>query len=119
MRRIILYILTFQGVYYLVTALWPVINLESFLLFVGPKPDRFIFWTVDLLIIAIGSTILLGVRNSDQGTTTFLGIISAIAFMTVELIFAGKISPFFWVDFTIESLIFLGLTGSSLLLARQ
>lgn len=112
--RILFYVLIFQGAYYLITAIWPIISLRSFMRFAGPKPDRFIFWTVDLLIIVIGTTILFGVIRGDLGTVAFLGVLSATAFMIVEVVFSGRISPYFWADFAVEAAIAVAIIASSL-----
>ena len=112
--RILRYILLFQGVYYLLTAIWPAINLESFMAFAGPKPDRFIFWTVDLLILTIGAAVLFGIWKGELGTAAFLGGTAALAFIIVEVAFYGRISPWFLLDFAIEAILLLGIIGTSL-----
>ncbi|HZD60006.1 MAG TPA: hypothetical protein VE439_06085 [Anaerolineae bacterium] len=118
-NRILLYVLIFQGIYYLATAFWPVINLQSFMAFAGAKPDRFVFWTVDLLIIAIGATVLFGAIRGDLVTVAFLGIASALSFVTIEVAFYGKVSPWFLADFAVEVIILLGIAGSLLASALQ
>ncbi len=82
----------------------------------GPKPDRFIFWTIDLLILTIGATIIFGLLWGDLNTAAFLGLLSALTFAGVELAFAGRISRWFWADFAIEVVIASGL--AVLLIAR-
>ncbi|MHB8840367.1 MAG: hypothetical protein ACYC56_01035 [Candidatus Aquicultor sp.] len=117
-RTILFYALVFQGVYYLITAIWPLISLRTFMIFAGSKPDRFIFWTVDLLILAIASTLLFATVKGDLGTAAFLGIASTLTFIAVEAVYAGKISPWFWADFAVEVVILVTLAGSLLMLPR-
>lgn len=113
-ERVLFYIMIFQGIYYLATAIWPIISLSSFMALAGPKPDRFIFWAIDFLIIAVGASILFGVIRGDLVTTSFLGAASAFAFIAVEFMFAGKISRYFWIDTAVEILIFVGILGTVL-----
>ncbi len=117
-RTILLYTLVFQTVYYLITAIWPLVSLRTFMIFAGPKPDRFVFWTVDLLILVIAFTLLFAVIRDDLVTAAFLGIASTLAFIAVEAIYAGRISPWFWADFAVEVAILVTLAGSLLMLPR-
>ncbi len=116
-RTILFYALVFQGTYYLITAVWPLVSLRTFMIFAGPKPDRFVFWTVDLLILAIASTLLFAVIRGDLGTAVFLGITSTLVFIAVEATYAGKISPWFWADFAVEVVVLATLAGSLLMLS--
>ena len=75
-----------QGVYYLVTGLWPIVHRRSFEALTGPKADVFVVETAGGLFAAIGVTILQGSRQHRParavhllGVLTALGSVGAIA----------------------------------------
>lgn len=115
LRRVLL----FQSIYYLITAIWPIVSLETFIMFAGEKPDRFIFWTVDFLILVIAVTILFGVWREQLETAAFLGALAALAFMIVEVWFSDQISDWFWADFAVETAILLGILTTVFLLRKE
>ena len=43
-----------QAGYYLLTALWPLFHMDSFLKVTGPKTDLWLVKTVSVLLVAIG-----------------------------------------------------------------
>ena len=47
-----------QGVYYLVTGIWPLVHMGSFQRVTGPKVDGWLVQTAGVLITAIGATLL-------------------------------------------------------------
>ena len=57
-RRLIFWL---QGGYYLITGLWPLIHIPSFLWLTGPKTDLWLVKTVGLLAAVIGMVILAAV----------------------------------------------------------
>ena len=44
-----------QGIYWLLTGVWPFLHLPSFLWVTGPKEDLWLLYTVSILITAIGA----------------------------------------------------------------
>jgi hypothetical protein len=52
-----------QGIYYLITGIWPMLHMESFLAVTGPKTDLWLVRMVALLAISIGATILIQRRG--------------------------------------------------------
>jgi hypothetical protein len=102
-------IIGFQGIYYLVTAIWPLIHLDSFIAIVGPKADMFQFYTTMLLIIVIALALLLSLGHEKTKSTLALAIFSPIAFIIVEFAFRNAIRPVFFLDFAIEAFIFFAL----------
>jgi cation transport ATPase len=61
-----------QGVYYLITGIWPLLSMQSFEKISGPKTDVWLVKTLALLIVAVGCTLLLHQENDK-----FLGIAAA------------------------------------------
>ena len=99
-------VLGYQAVYYLVTGLWPIIHFRSFRWVVGPKPDRFQLYTTTLLIIVIGTVLGMGARKRPLDVTVpTLGVLSAAAFIGVELRYIAKIRKVFLLDMLAEALI--------------
>ncbi|WP_207495126.1 hypothetical protein [Aridibaculum aurantiacum] len=58
-KKIYQWLLAIQGIYCLVTAVWPLIHLKSFLTVTGPKTDIWLLETVSVLILAIAVLLLL------------------------------------------------------------
>ncbi len=103
------YVLGFQGMFYLITALWPLIHISSFEAVVGFKPDKFQLFTTDLLILIIAIPLLASIKQHKTRAIVLLGLGSSLAFMVVELWFRKSIRPVFFLDFIIEAVIFLAL----------
>jgi hypothetical protein len=55
--------LRFQGAYYLITGLWPVVHRQSFEAITGEKKEAFLLETAGGLFAAIGATLLAGARQ--------------------------------------------------------
>jgi len=48
-----------QGVYFLLTGIWPLLSMRTFEAVTGPKVDRWLVKTVGVLVAVIGSKIYL------------------------------------------------------------
>jgi hypothetical protein len=55
-----------QGLFYVVTGLWPVIHLRSFEAVAGRKRDRWLVQTTGALIAAIGVSLLVAARDRNR-----------------------------------------------------
>lgn len=101
--RLLRLILGVQGLYYVVTGLWPFLHLRSFLWVVGPKLDRFQLSVTAALIVAIGTSLLAAaVRSRPSASAAVLSIGSALAFIAVDLRFRPILRAPNWVDFALE-----------------
>ena len=60
---------SFQGIYYVATGLWPILNMRSFEMVTGPKRDKWLVKTVGALITAIGSTLLFSAAREPESET--------------------------------------------------
>jgi hypothetical protein len=95
----------FQGLYYLLTGLWPIIHLASFEAVTGPKTDDWLVRMVGLLASVIGATLLFAARRGNRGIEILvLAVGSALAFATVDIVYAlrGRISAIYLADAIIE-----------------
>src|SRR5688500_16309585 len=52
-RKVFHTLLWIQGLYTLITAVWPLIHIESFMKVTGPKTDIWLVKTVAVLLVAI------------------------------------------------------------------
>lgn len=51
-----------QGVYSLITAVWPIVHIDSFMAVTGPKTDLWLVKTVSVLILAIALFLLVQIK---------------------------------------------------------
>jgi hypothetical protein len=110
------YLLVFQGIYYLVTGVWPLLSIDTFEALTGPKTDDWLVQTVGVLAACIGATLLFGCwKRSLSRETLFLSAVSAVGFLGVDVIFVslGIISRIYLLDAAIQ----LVLLMSSLVIA--
>ena len=100
-----------QGVYYLVTALWPFFSLHTFIAVTGPKTDIWLVKTVGALLVVIGIGLMVGSKGEQNNATTIcLGLFSALALALIDIYYALRnvISKIYLGDAVVE-LIFVFL----------
>ncbi|HVS39082.1 MAG TPA: hypothetical protein VMS17_26220 [Gemmataceae bacterium] len=94
-----------QGAYYLLTGLWPIFSLNSFLHVTGAKTDLWLVQTVGALIAVVGATMCTAAyRRRMSPEVLVLAIGSAAVFAAAELVFVfrGTISAVYLLDAAIE-----------------
>jgi len=102
---------TLQGLYFLVTGIWPLASRESFERVTGPKADFWLAQTVGVLVASIGSVLLLGARRRRVGAELqVLGAASAAGLGLVDVVFAlrGRIAKIYLLDAAIEGAVVVG-----------
>ena len=102
---------TLQGLYFLVTGIWPLASRESFERVTGPKADFWLAQTVGVLVASIGSVLLLGARRRRVGAELgVLGAASAAGLGLVDVVFAlrGRIAKVYLLDAAIEGAVVVG-----------
>jgi hypothetical protein len=102
-----------QGIYFLLTGVWPLVSMRSFEAVTGPKVDRWLVRTVGVLVGVIGGSLLLDRRRPSAGTTA-LGVGSAAALGGIDVVYAleGRISRVYLLDAIAETvLVGLWLAG--------
>lgn len=90
-----------QGVFYLVSGIWPLVSMRTFEAVTGPKTDRWLVNTVGLLIAVTGGTLLTSARRGRiPPETAMIGAGSAAALGTISLVYAlrGRISRIYLLD---------------------
>jgi hypothetical protein len=98
-------LITLQGIYYLVTGLWPVIDIHSFMLVTGYKTDVWLVHMVGLLSCGIGITLLYS-RKRDLHVARVLALCTAAAFALIDIryVLSGTLLMIYLADAAIELL---------------
>ncbi len=80
-----------QGIFYVLTGMWPIMNIESFQLVTGPKHDLWLVKTVGAILFVIGITLIItGIRQESMLSTAVLAIGSAVVLAGVDIIYFKK-----------------------------
>jgi hypothetical protein len=107
-----------QGIFYLITGIWPLVSIRSFEAVTGPKADRWLVKTAGVLITAIGAGLTLaGRRKSVTPELRLLALGSALGLTGIDVVYVarGKIAKVYLLDALAE----LGLVGAWALLRRS
>src|SRR4051794_18415411 len=94
-----------QGVLYLATGVWPLVDIVSFQLVTGPKTDLWLVRTVGVLVLVIGVVLLLAAKHrrvTDEVVVLAVG--SALGLAAIDMIYAlsGRISAVYLADAVVE-----------------
>lgn len=95
-----------QGVYFLLTGVWPLISMRTFEAVTGPKVDRWLVKTVGVLVAVIGASLLADAPRPSRGSRV-LAVGSAAALGGVDVVYSlrGRISKIYLVDAVLEALL--------------
>lgn len=102
---------TSQGLFYLVTGIWPLAHIDSFVAVTGPKQDIWLVQTVGALVIAIALALLVAASTRTfTAAIRSLGAASAAAFLLVDVTFYlhGVIAAVYLVDAAVELALLVG-----------
>jgi hypothetical protein len=94
-----------QGIYFLVTGIWPLLHMRSFLAITGPKTDLWLVKTVGLILAVIGAVLLYAqVTATVNPPVVALAIGAAASLILVEIVYVLKrvISPIYLADAAAE-----------------
>jgi hypothetical protein len=100
-----------HAIYIFITAVWPIIDIESFMMVTGPKTDIWLVKTVGALLIPVSITMmvnLVAVNNKWPLITLAAG--TAIAFICVDCYYAlnDVISDIYLADAAVEFIFLIG-----------
>lgn len=106
----VFYVLALQGVYYLISGLWPVVGIDSYMRFTGPKADVWLVKFIGLLIVA-NAFIFLNAswqKRYDKSVIQ-LSVLNMLVFAGVDFfyVFRGVIGRVYLLDAFIEILLLL------------
>ena len=94
-----------QGVFYLATGIWPLIDIDSFQAVTGPKMDLWLVRTVGVLVAVIGAVLVTAARRQRLGAEIMLlAVGSALGLAAIDIIYvlSGTISPIYLADAVAE-----------------
>jgi hypothetical protein len=100
-----MWLLATQGIYYLITGLWPIIHIRSFMEVTGPKTDLWLVKTVGAIITAIAITMVSQLGKSEVSDEMIvLAISSAAAFAAIDFYYSlkGTISKVYMIDGVVQ-----------------
>jgi hypothetical protein len=90
-----------QGIYYFLTGVWGVVDIESFMMVTGPKVDIWLVKTVSVLVIAISLVFLYaGIKKRITRETILLAVASAVGFIIIDVYYTAvdRISAIYLLD---------------------
>jgi len=94
-----------QGLFYLLTGLWPLVDIVSFQIVTGPKVDLWLVKTVGVLVTVIGAVLLSAWRSRRfSPEVVLLAVGSALGLAGIDLVYAlsGTISAVYLADAVAE-----------------
>lgn len=97
-----------QGIYFLVTGIWPLISMRTFLAVTGFKTDLWLVKTGGLILAVIGAVLIYAqLTAAVNPPVIFLGIGAAASLALVEVIYVVKrvISIVYLGDATVEAVL--------------
>jgi hypothetical protein len=100
-----------QSAYFLLTGLWPLVHLQSFLAVTGPKDDIWLVETVGILVTAIGAGLgIAAVRGRVNAEVITVAVASALGLAIIDSIYVarGRIHAIYLLDVAVEVLLIAG-----------
>jgi hypothetical protein len=106
-----------QAAYFLLTGIWPLVHIRSFMKVTGPKQDIWLVKTVGILVTVIGATLAVAARRDEITPATMgLAIGSAAALGLVDVMYVGKgvIARIYLLDAAAEAVLMIAWLSLSL-----
>jgi hypothetical protein len=108
MERALVWVAAAQAGYYVVTGVWPILHVRSFMAVTGPKTDVWLVKTVGALIAVVGAA--LGLAAWRQAVTPevillAVGSAAALGFVDVYYPLRGVIPRVYLLDAAAEAVL--------------
>ena len=88
-RKLYTIVLWFQGLYTVITALWALLHIESFMDVTGPKTDTWLVKTVSFILLSIGiGMIAEAISRTLALPLLLLFLLNAIALAGIDFYYA-------------------------------
>lgn len=101
-RRIIL---GMQGGYYLLTGLWPLLHIQSFMEITGYKTDVWLVKTVGILIVCAAVAFIVDLLYKENSSAiAFLSVSSAVGLLSIDIYYSltSEISTIYLIDAALQ-----------------
>lgn len=102
-------LLTILGTYYVITGVWPLISIRTFMMVTGPKTDLWLVKMVGLLAAASGTVYLFAVYLQGELSIPLmlLIVLNALAFIIIDIYYVIRqvISPIYLMDAVFQIII--------------
>jgi hypothetical protein len=105
------YLVWCHALYIFITAVWPIVHIQSFMAVTGPKTDIWLVKTVGALLIPVSLTMVAHVITSNgKIPLIILGGLTAIAFICIDVYYSLNdiISDIYLADAAIEFFFLIG-----------
>ena len=109
-----------QGIYYLITGIWPLLHLPSFEAVSGPKTDKWLVRTVGVLITVIGAVLCLAAARQkplSEPEIASLALGSAAGLTAIDVVYVAK--GRIWPIYLLDALLEIGLIAAWLFVPVQ
>lgn len=106
-KKLFTLLLWIQGLYTVLTALWGLLHIKSFMIVTGPKNDIWLVKTVSVVLLAIGCTFIThAITRNAKGPAIVLGLFTSFGLAVIDFYYAtaNVISSVYLVDGIIETI---------------
>lgn len=103
--------LLIQGLFIVITALWALLNVESFMQVTGPKTDIWLVKTVATLGLCVGSALLISWFYKEEARSILflaLSISAGFAFLDIYYYLKGTIIWTYLIDAVLQIIFLFG-----------
>ena len=97
---------TIQGLYFLLTGVWPIVHMRSFLAVTGPKVDLWLVKTVGALVAVVGAVLLVAAlcgRVTPEAIALGIGCAAALGIVDVVYVAKRVITKIYLLDAAAEA----------------
>jgi hypothetical protein len=99
-----------QGLFYLLTGLWPLVSMRTFLWVTGPKTDLWLVKTFSIPVMVIGGVLLLAWGRQTVSLEIGLlavGVAGGLALADIVYVWKRVIGPVYLFDAAVEAALVL------------
>ena len=91
LQKIYTALLWIQGTYTLFTALWALVDIESFMMVTGPKTDIWLVKTVSVLLLPITTAFFYALYfRTDQRLIIIIGLVTSLALACIDFYYTAN-----------------------------
>lgn len=106
-----IFLIWFQGLYYFISGIWPLLSITTFQYVTGPKVDIWLVKTVGSLLMVTGLVlVIVAIRRRISLEILVLAVGNALVLTVIEVIYwsNGTISAIYLLDAVVEVLLITG-----------